>query len=73
MHYILIIDLHRGLRDKENKYSQAVRFIDTNIWKYYRSIAINRKSSGKKSKCKLDDQMDFETQGVKVLEKQRLT
>ena len=48
MHYILIIDLHRGLRDKENKYSQAVRFIDTNIGKYDRSIAINRKSSGKR-------------------------
>lgn len=69
MHYILIIDLQRGLRDKENKYGQTVRFIDTNIGKYDRSIAINKKSSGKKSKYKLDDQMDFETQGVKILEK----
>lgn len=69
MHYILIIDLQRELRDKENKYIQTVRFIDTNIGKYDRSIVINRKSSGKKSKYKLDEQMDFETQGVKILDK----
>lgn len=69
MHYILIIDLQRELRDKESKYIQTVRFIDTNIGKYDRSIVINRKSSGKKSKYKPDEQMDFETQGVKILEK----
>lgn len=73
MHYILIIDLQRELRDKDNKYNQTVRFIDTNIGKYDRSIAINKKSSKKKSGYKLEDQIDFEIQGVKVLEKTEIS